>query len=54
MKTVSLVKGLFVVAGPCQAAPAAVARPIVLLDSHIQRIVLATEETAVTHQVSHR
>ena len=27
---------------------------LVVVDSHIQRIVLATEETAVTQQVSHR
>ena len=27
---------------------------VVVDDSHIQRIVLATEETAVTEQVSHR
>ena len=27
---------------------------VVVVDSHIQRIVLATEETAVTQQVSHR
>ena len=26
----------------------------VVVDSHIQRIVLATEETRVTHHVSHR
>ena len=29
-------------------------RPQVVVDSHIQRIVLATEETTVTQQVSHR
>ena len=28
--------------------------PVVVVDSHIQRIVLATEETTVTQQVSHR
>ena len=27
---------------------------VVVVDSHIQRIVLATEETTVTQQVSHR
>ena len=27
---------------------------IIVVDSHIQRIVLATEETTVTQQVSHR
>ena len=27
---------------------------LVVVDSHIQRIVLATEETTVTQQVSHR
>ena len=30
------------------------ARIVVVVDSHIQRIVLATEETTVTQQVSHR
>ena len=29
-------------------------RVVVVVDSHIQRIVLATEETTVTQQVSHR
>ena len=29
-------------------------RVVVVLDSHIQRIVLATEETTATKQVSHR
>ena len=29
-------------------------RDVVVVDSHIQRIVLATEETTVTEQVSHR
>ena len=27
---------------------------VVVVDSHIERIILATEETTVTHQVSHR
>ena len=31
-----------------------VALQVVVVDSHIQRIVLATEETTVTQQVSHR
>ena len=29
-------------------------RRVVVVDSHVQRIVLATEETTVTQQVSHR
>ena len=31
-----------------------IVRGIVVVDSHIQRIVLATEETTVTQQVRHR
>ena len=34
--------------------PVCVKRGVVVVDSHIQRIVLATEETTVTQQVSHR
>ena len=37
---------------PCMAINVSVV--VVVVDSHIQRIVLATEETTVTQQVSHR
>ena len=34
--------------------PSTISVVVVVVDSHIQRIVLATEETTVTQQVSHR
>ena len=45
---------LFLYNFPVQQTMSGTGYRVVVVDSHIQRIVLATEETTVTQQVSHR
>ena len=40
--------------GPVRVDPRQFIVVVVVVDSHVQRIILATEETTVTQQVSHR
>ena len=50
----SLSLGLFEIRNASTQVSSCAVVVIVVVDSHIQRIVLATEETTVTQQVSHR